>query len=347
MTIFLILFLTILLLAIFDTFFDKKIGLIFGGTLLSLVAGLRYFTGLDYISYYSQYNGMSFQNFEWGYTLLTKVFKYFNLSFYDFEFFFSALTMSLLIVFLYKYIPSSIATFSLLYYYSRFFWVRDLGQIRSSLASIILLYSIKYIKERNFLKFIIIVLIASSIHKASFIFLFVYFISVLFKDSLSFNKVLLLLSFSTILGVIFQYIPSILQTLFPNNVYLFAKEYVQNSSGSYMTLIMQLGILLLGVLLINKKRYILKDLPMYLNVYLSGLLIALLFIGYLTLGYRLDTIMNTTEIIVLPTLILRLVEDKRVYGMIITIISVIIFYLIMIHSQLYLQYIPFRTYIYA
>lgn len=346
MTLFLILFLVLLLLAIFDTFFEKKIGLICGCTLLSLVAGLRYFSGLDYLSYYSQYNGMNFQEFEWGYNLLTQIFKNLNLSFYHFEFFFSLLTLSLLGVFLYKYIPSTIATFSLLYYYSRFFWVRDLGQIRSSLASIILLYSIKYIKERNIFKFLAIVFIASSIHKASIIFLFAYFISFIFRKSVSFKKVVCFLSISIILGIIFKYIPGILQSLFPNNVYLFAKEYVQNSSGSYMTIIMQLSIVILGVLLTNKRTFILKDFPIYLSVYLSGLLIALIFIGYLTLGYRLDTIMNTTEIIVLPTIILRLISDKRIYAIMITIASIIIFYLIMIHSQLYLQYIPFRTYIY-
>ena len=72
---------------------------------------------------------------------------------------------------------------SLFYYYSFDFHNSEMGQIRNSLAISILLLSIKYIKQKKFKKFILVVLVATSFHYSAIIFLIAYMV-----NYINFNK---------------------------------------------------------------------------------------------------------------------------------------------------------------
>ena len=76
-----------------------------------------------------------------------------------------------------KYSPFFIL--SVLLYFSHFYLNKDFIQIRTALSCAILLFTIPYILNKNFLKFLFIVIIASLIHSAAVVMLIVYFYSLI------------------------------------------------------------------------------------------------------------------------------------------------------------------------
>ena len=213
MSLFIILFILIALFAVMDYYSQHNIGLFLSAIVLAVVAGIRYNVGYDYQSYYVYYQ--SGQNigdgdrFQWGFILLNKIAHFFHFSFFDFQFLFAFLTIGLLAVFLYKNIPAGISGLGMLYYFSRFFWTRDLGQIRSSLASVICLYSLKYIKERKPIPFLIVILLAGSIHKGAYIFIFAYIFANYIDHSVSMIELSVILGVSFMIGTVLQNMPSL------------------------------------------------------------------------------------------------------------------------------------------
>jgi hypothetical protein len=88
---------------------------------------------------------------------------------------FSALGVSLKLTAIKKY--STNFYFSLLFYYSYFFFLHEMTQIRAGVAIGILMFTITDIYKRNIYKFIGKVLIASTFHISSLIFLPMYFLN--------------------------------------------------------------------------------------------------------------------------------------------------------------------------
>lgn len=347
MSLFITLFILIALFAVMDYYSQHNIGLFLSAIVLAVVAGIRYNVGYDYQSYYVYYQ--SGQNigdgdrFQWGFILLNKIAHFFHFSFFDFQFLFACLTIGLLAVFLYKNIPAGISGLGMLYYFSRFFWTRDLGQIRSSLASVICLYSLKYIKERKPIPFLIVILLAGSIHKGAYIFIFAYIFANYIDHSVSMIEVSVILGLSFMIGTVLQNMPSLVEQVTGGGVYITSSFYTQDSTASVSTLVMQVLVILAFMLMRKWQGQTDPFMNTLINVYMTGTMIALVFIGYKTFGYRLDTILNTTEIMIIPYVIQR-VSKNRIMALVLTILaSAMVLYLIMFMSKAYLNFIPFRT----
>lgn len=65
--------------------------------------------------------------------------------------------------------------FALLAYVSLFYYVRDFGQIRASLAYALVLFGLRYVHEQRFLKYLFIIAIATTIHASAILGLGIYF----------------------------------------------------------------------------------------------------------------------------------------------------------------------------
>ena len=344
MSLFIILFILIALFAVMDYYSQHNIGLFLSAIVLAVVAGIRYNVGYDYQSYYWYYqSGLQSAKFQWGFTLLNKLAQLAHLSVFDFQLLFSCLTIGLLVYFLYKYIPLNLRCFAILYYFSRFYWTRDLGQIRSSLASVICLYSLKYIREKRPIAFLVTVLIAGGIHKGAYIFVFAYIMANLLNKNLSTLKTIIFLLGSLVLGEVLQHIPSLVAQITGGGVYITNKYVIDTSTASSMTLIMQVIIIIAYVLLKRYQQINNARMDTIANVYLTGVIVAVLFIGYKTFAYRLDTILNTTEIILVPYMIQRVFKNRFLVILLNIIVSAFILYLIMFVSKGYLNFIPFNT----
>lgn len=343
MSLFITLFILIALLAVMDYYSQHNIGLFISTIILAVTAGIRYNVGYDYGSYYWYYlTGQG--GFEKGFNLLNSFGHLLHLNVFQFQIFYSFLTIGLLAYFIYKNIEPGLGGFGLLYYFSRFYWVRDLGQIRSALASVICLYSIKYIKEERPVPFLIVVCIAGSIHRGAFVFIAAYFIANIFNKKIKLNKAIFYIGASFIVGIILKHFPALVQKLTNNSAYATSSQYTTNSSGSSLTLVMQIMVVIIYIIMRN--RYAVnkdKFMDTIMNVYFTGLLVALAFVGYRTLGYRLDTILNTSELILVPYIINKSCKNKTISAILNISVCVAVLYMIMFIDNSYLHFVPFNT----
>lgn len=343
MSLFITLFIILACLSVIDFLSEHNYGLFISTVILAVVAGIRYNVGYDYDTYYQFYLTGNY-SFEKGYALLNNLAHYFHFSFFTFELLFSLLTMGLLFIFLKKYVRPGLGNLCLLYYFARFYWVRDLGQIRSSLAAVICLFAIKYISERRFLPFLIITFIAESIHKGSFIIIAAYLMANYFNKHINYFKTITYLLLAYMVGLILKASPALVSKFTHGSVYVTSSFYTENSSASIITLIIQIIVILTYVWIIMcQNRQHSKFMDAVANVYLTGTLIALTLIGYKVLGYRLDTLLNTTEILMVTYIIDKFFSNKIIVVLINIAVSAIVLYMIIFFNDSYLHFIPFTT----
>ena len=153
-----------------------------------------------------------------------------------------------------------------------FLLVRDLGQIRSSLSAIICLYAIKYIREKRPIPFLIITLIAESIHKGAFIIIFAYLLANYFNKNITYFKTILYLIIAYGIGIFLKLNPALVSKLTNGSSYVTSTAYTTNSSASVITLIIQIIVILLYVM-VHDRYATEKDnkfMDTIANVYLSG-----------------------------------------------------------------------------
>lgn len=160
---------------------------IFVGVMFVLIAGLRYETGVDWRAYQYTFDNMPaldqafytknlsevFFSLDLGYALLNSVIKMLGGGIQTL-FFVVSLASTILLIKNLRYYTEYVLT-GLLIYYSFFFFVFDLSGLRQGLAMQIFFYALKYIGEKNFKKFILCLLIATSIHWTAFLLLYLYF----------------------------------------------------------------------------------------------------------------------------------------------------------------------------
>ena len=214
-----------------------------------LFLGLRDVSvGIDlknYIPYFNmikqaKWNNLFILKLEKGYILLNKLISIFgneNL----FLFVIAIITLS--------GVYFSIKHFSKNYFFSIFifitfqFYIFQFSGLRQSIAYSIILISLKYIKERNWIKFIVTVLIASTFHKTAIIFIPAYWIA---KNKINIKSIKL---FFVIL--ILLYILKIpILTLITKYIY---KTYdVLSSTDGYNMLILLLSIFVFFLLIKNR-----------------------------------------------------------------------------------------------
>lgn len=190
MSFYFIVFVAICLLSLLSLLGNKpkKISAIVIAVLLILIAGLRqpgidrdslnydYFfnwvsTPLAYFTHFSQY-----YFFEIGYYLVPSVLKtVFDVGVLWFFLFFAVLGVWLKFKAIWKLTPFQML--SVLVYFSHFFILHDMTQIREGVASGILLLCIVEIEQKNFTKFILLLFVGVFFHYSALIFLPFYFLN--------------------------------------------------------------------------------------------------------------------------------------------------------------------------
>jgi hypothetical protein len=133
---------------------------------LLLFCVLRYDVGWDYTSYIVEIDSGYVSIIGGRLEPLSKlIFIIANfLNFYPFAFFFFAwLTLKLVYLSIEKYSINPVVSW-LVFYSLPLFFFASLSTIRQSLATVIILYSYQFVIERKFVKFLIVILIASFFH---------------------------------------------------------------------------------------------------------------------------------------------------------------------------------------
>lgn len=221
---------------------DEKVNIIYKNLIfwsavagIIFFAGLRYQSGPDYSSYQQIYNsieGWSFSRFEPGFVLTVYISKYIlGLSYVTFLFCFTASIILIKAVFFNKYFKYP--CFILFLYFYFIFIFADFGQIRNGMALSIFLWMIPAIKNRNFIKYIILFCLASSFHYSVLITFPLYWVS-LVKIDLKRFFLLYIVSFIFFLINIPILIISLIIKIFPNLAISHVLEYITTAYSTDM-----------------------------------------------------------------------------------------------------------------
>lgn len=185
MTVYVLIYITLLLLALADVFITKstrKIVIIPMAVLffvIVMLAGLRWETGTDWTSYIRFFNNIDNvplwrSTMEIGYEFLVRSFKLiFGPNYTLWLFFIATFILSFTYVTIYKISPYPLFSLFLLFSYSL---VGSGFGVRQDLSICITIYSVAFIIERAPIKFLVTVFIASLLHNSAFIFLPAYFV---------------------------------------------------------------------------------------------------------------------------------------------------------------------------
>lgn len=148
--------------------------------IFSLVIGLRYYVGGDYVGYLDDYNSFNTANpysdsrYELGYHSLMYFLKLLSLSFP-----FLFITVSFLqILFIYKWARNYkyLLPWVVFFYFTTLYLFESMNVMRQALAFSILLFSTIYIQKSQLIRFLMLVILAASFHKSALFFIIFYFL---------------------------------------------------------------------------------------------------------------------------------------------------------------------------
>ncbi|WP_172616803.1 EpsG family protein [Limosilactobacillus reuteri] len=282
---------------------------IFSAIILALFSGLRNINvGFDTINYYSDYENIKnslvpLHSTEFGYVLLERICAFFGMQTWIFIFLISLITLIGLYIAYKDMLQVGMIGLALCYYYARFFILRDMNQIRSSLASVIVLFSFKFVREKKMLKFLIVIFLASSIHLGAMVCLLIYPIfsfmsnfNLKYKTIFSTSLMVICLLFANLISPLLNRVSVALDrgSAYINNQYYTTGNGLKNPVMYY-----QIIILLLVLFRANKGNI---DMSLVAGYLLSTLILILCY-QYSSLAGRLSTFTASVEPILLVYLL--------------------------------------------
>lgn len=317
-----------------------------GVIILALVAGLRYETGNDFLPYKTIYAGdYSAGQVEPGFLFLRNLFNWIHAPFWIFLLAWAVVTLTLFYFFAKEYFRPAIIPIA--YYLSRFFFMRDMGQIRASLVCVTCMLALKFVYDEKPLPFLVIVGLSATIHVSALFFLLIYPFWLLFRR-INFKWVLGFLVFGAAVGFV---APKILSVIIVHTLPRYA-PYVTNasylSSGLFDPVtLMQVIICITGFYILNRGMVSnaliggSEKFKFLMVVYLFATLTLLSLSQLSTIGGRLSTIATTTETIVLPTIVFSIMpKNTRTLSMVG--VCAVIFVLIFLISGAYKTFVPYQ-----
>jgi len=250
---------------------DNKVTKILPYIALALFSGFRYNVGIDYNNYNKIYNVILENNgfdIEYGYYLLTKaVIAIGGTQQLIFLIFASATSY-----FLYKFINEFSRDKDLsLFMYCGFgpYYLSSFNGMREALAVLIFAYSLKYIKDKQFGKFVAIMLLTSLIHQSAILMIPMYFIL-----STKLNIKALIITFIVYyLGIYKTGLIHQLLKVVGYNKYNYYQSL--NMDNSYLIFLI-IAVICYGIIMyIDKKEKIRSDIYIFINMSLLSFLIVI------------------------------------------------------------------------
>ena len=289
---------------------------------LFLLSALRYEVGSDYVSYREMYhivNNSDTYRYEILYTELNRLVYRIGLSFQ----WVIILTSFLFLILIYKRIldDSSIPDISVFLLLGMCYFFQSTNIIRQILACAVCVYSIKYIEQKKWIKFLVAILIAFGFHKTAFIFLPAYIIY-----HLQIKTRYLLIAFVMIF-LLAPYISSfvsflVISTGFNHGYYLtyFTYTGTNRSATGLISLAINVLIYIFGVIYLNKDDVRNNG---YMNLQYIAVLLSI-FNGMFPMINRIRFFYGITAIILIPR-ILKCIRKYRLKRVLYTTMIMILF----------------------
>lgn len=217
---------------------------------LIFISAIRYGVGQDYFYTYVPYFkklliDSNNENIEFGFYYLTKFIQLFT----DNYIWLFVVCSIIYFTFIFKaiYENSENPPLSIFLLIGTSYYFVFLNTMRQMLAISIFLYAIKYIKKRNFIKYIIYIMIATSLHTAALTFLPVYF---LYGIKVKPAKGILIIIGSVL--VIYKLYPLIITLLQYTKFGNYIGSSFDTGRNGYVMLLIQISILIFAWIYMNK-----------------------------------------------------------------------------------------------
>ena len=209
---------------------------------LYLLSAYRYNVGTDYQSYMSIFNvistGHTVENMDIGFGVLCKVISIFGGDFYSMIRITSLIFIGL--SFYYIFYESPYPYYSIYLLFAMQYYFASFNGIRQMCGAAILLFSLKFVKEKKFIPFLLCVLLATSFHGTCLVFIPVYWF-----DKFKINpRVIFIVS----LLVIFfgNRISNIINTIMLNTKYAYYAEAGGDGNNRIIWTLVQIAIVIFG-----------------------------------------------------------------------------------------------------
>lgn len=331
---YIVLLFIVLLLEFFDSKVKNNKDLFFKICILIIIlfSGLRYYIGWDYKAYYDTIafgiDTNIYSKREWLNYSLINITR--NLFWPEFYFMFTSFVSIFLIGKTIK--KYSVDKWMSIYLYLTFplFFLNSLSVIRNFMAIAITVYSTRYIIDRKLFRFIIAIIIAAGFHQSAYIAILLYPIA-----NIKLNKKLYFL-FLAIIPLMKNTILAGMNKILPY-YYVYLTE-TTNKEGRFGVIVILL--LLISILMIDKKMINDNIYNQFFNFYFMGCLIYAIFFKYGTLGHRLSLYGSIYMIFIIPFFMDNFKNRTKIFLKLILWVMYFLFYIytILRGSATYLPY---------
>jgi len=274
--------------------------LVFSCVVMWLLAGLRSGTGTDWYNYYNIYIEKP-DGLEIGYTFLNNLFSDLNIHYN----LFLLIINGFAILLMYKFIKRNayIGIIGLLIFFSDSFLYFNLSGVRQAIAISIVCFGFKYVLSKEYVKFILIIVLACSFHLSSFIFVFVCFIP---RYKLSLKFIVIVLVTAVLFNILLQSISDFITlfTLKNSEFYINQQVYEFNIVTAYYIGAIKRSVIIFLCLIYGEKMFKNSNSRYLFNIYLLGFVIYLVLYKISPdIGTRLSVYFTIFEIILAGNLI--------------------------------------------
>ena len=265
---------------------------------LIYIASVRYDVGTDYSSYVYIYrsiaNGTGF-SIEPLFALVNRVLSFCN---FDYPAVFTVCAIIFLVfVFMAIYEESPNCYLSIFLLVSAGYYFMSLNVMRQMVSCAILLWSVKFVSKRQFLPFVIAVIVALGFHYSSILFLIVYFLN----DRRIYHKYVFII-FPLFFASSFLF-SDIIVKIASHTLYsgYFESNLVEGHTA-YLVILIQLAITLLAILFYDNND---KKLKLFYNIQVVSLFLSALS-GTNILAIRLSWPFSLPSVILLPFILTKI-----------------------------------------
>lgn len=279
----------------------------------------------DYQGYYNFFNYKGEERFEYT----AKIIRIVSPSFFVFLFIYAAIGISTKLYAISK--NSNFPILGVVAYLSTSFILHDLIQIRVSCAIGFFLISIKYLYDKKYIKYFLLVFVAVSFHKSALILLL---FPIFVKDK--FNKLfwipLVLVSY---LFIFFHFdVVSLLFTILDTRdsyyIHFLSNITKQANPLNINQILRTLIFIMLALTYQSQKKNVLS--PILLKIFAISIIIVPLFYKIPVVAYRVSEFLGTVSFLLFPNIVL--IFKKRSFGyMVFLILCAMFFYLNVIHNN--------------
>jgi hypothetical protein len=294
--------------------------LIFIGLIMVLLAGMRDRVGTDWDAYFDFYKETT-DRVEIGYGFLNNMFSKLSIPYNLFLLFINGFSLCLMVLFMKRH--TFFPVLAMLIFYSDLYLYFNLSGIRQALALSITCFSITYALNKQFVKFLLLVLLAACFHSSAIVFLIAYFLP---RGDLNLRHLVLFsvgfIGLSLFLDSISDLIT--LYTLKDANYYINSQEKAGNLLGLFYVGIIK-RLIIIGIILTFGKR-IFQHLRYFFNIYLFGFAIYLCtYMISPDIGVRLSSYFTIFDIILAGNLV-YFIESRGLRISLVTIFALMAIY---------------------